>query len=52
MLSDEQLKIIKAKTQNVPMLYLWQVLSAVNEALQQVAVGSIHSELITAEDYD
>lgn len=36
MLSEEHLKIIKAKTQNVPMHYLWQVLNAVNESLMEV----------------
>lgn len=52
MLSEEHLKIIKAKTQNVPLLYLWQVIDAVNVAMREVPTGSVCNEIITAEDYD
>lgn len=52
MLSEEHLKIIKAKTKNVPLLYLWQVIDAVNVAMREVPTGSVRNEIITAEDYD
>lgn len=52
MLNEEHLKIIKAKTQNVPLLYLWQVIDAVNVAMSEVPTGSVRNEIITAEDYD